>query len=98
MHSFALTLAATLFFGAVTSALPIDIPTAVTDVANGSAAKNLIDELAARSVGDVVNDVTTNVVDVQSVAAIFSDAQSQLEPLVQKIGTCFISIIVDVID
>lgn len=73
MHSFALTFAATLFFGAVSSALPI-VPQ-VGGVAN----------IATSAVTDVNNVVPRD--DVRGIAVILTDAQGKLLPLAQQICT-----------
>jgi hypothetical protein len=101
MHSFALSLFAALFFGAVSSALPL--PQSDDNVSNlvgqvvslaGGTVKNAANAVPA---GDLINLVTNtagNALDIRdgprSIPVIVAEVQSKLTPLTQPICKSYV--------
>lgn len=83
MRSFTLSLIATLFFGAISSATPLPSGNPASEVGKGADPVGDIAYLLSETVGDLLN---LRAAPPRGVAAIITEAQSKLTPLTAQIG------------
>jgi hypothetical protein len=88
MHSFALPLVATIFFGAFSSAIPLpqSIPS-IPSLPGGANAVSAVTKAVARTVGNDLQIRETP----RAIAVIVSEAQSKITPLTKAICMLYFS-------